>query len=53
MGSKALVVDLGIRGCLHDLVALFVHLERNLNHQHTGLVLPKDLPPQEGSDVGT
>lgn len=52
MGSEALVVGLGIGGCLRDLVALCAHLERNLNHQHTRLVLQKDLPPEEGSDVG-
>ena len=52
MGSEVLVVGLGIGGCLLDLVALFAHPERNLNHQHAHWVLQKALPPEEGTDVG-
>lgn len=53
MGSKVYVAGLGIRGCLLDLVALFLHLESNPNHQWAHLVLQKDLPPEEGSGMGS
>lgn len=52
MASEVYVLGLGIRGCLLDLVALFVHLESNLNHQQACLVLQKDLPPEERSGMG-
>lgn len=32
---RQVIVGLGIRGCLLNLVALFAHLEHNLNHQYT------------------